>query len=50
MTWHVYAYFIAFILTALLGIYIQCKYFNDSDKKNENDNKEQLIPPQHVQK
>jgi len=50
MTWHVYAYFIAFILTALLGIYIQCKYFNNSDKKNENDNKEQLIPPQHVQK
>lgn len=52
MTWHVYLYFVFFMLFSLAGMYIQCKYFNESDddKKKENNVNEHLVPKQSVQK
>jgi hypothetical protein len=45
-TWHVYVYFTFFLIVAISGMYIQCKYFNESDeekRKREDDNKEKLM-------
>jgi hypothetical protein len=52
-TWHVYVYFVAFVIIAISGIYIQCKYFNETDeekRKREAESKEHLVPIQNQQK
>jgi large-conductance mechanosensitive channel len=50
LTWHVYVYFVAFLIIAISGIYIQCKYFNKSEEekqKEEHEAQEKLIANQH---
>jgi len=46
-TWQVYVYFVAFLIIAVLGIFVQFKYFSDSAEKKaeeeEKGQKQQLV-------
>jgi hypothetical protein len=49
LSWQVYVYFVVFVILAIAGIFVQCKYFNKSDEeKKEEESKEKLMANQQL--